>query len=129
MIMTTQAAYIRELESTADKHVQTPVSYTGAAKMIWPLATESPSARSGARFARFTVFAGVAALIVLFWLLVTTPFYVLVFGSLLPIAVWVIYTQSRRHRIRDARSTLAARDQHLGSGAMGPGTPPQPGPA
>jgi hypothetical protein len=119
--MVTQAAYVSELEHTATRHVQAPISYPGARRMIWPLASESAAARSGPWIARFAMYAGVAALLALFWLFGTTLFYGVVFGSLVLIVVWLLYTQARRHRIRDAGSTLATQDQHVGSGGLGGG--------
>jgi hypothetical protein len=87
-----------EIEHTAAKTLQTPVSYTGSLKRIMPMADGG----SGWKV------AGVVALLVLFWLLVTTTFYSIIFGSVLLIIVWFIYTQSRRHRITDARAAVVS---------------------
>ena len=61
---------------------------------------------------------GMALLVGLYWILVSSLVYSCVFVTIAGIWIWVIYTQSRRHRIRDARSTLATRDQHVGSGEL-----------
>lgn len=83
---------------TAAKILQTPVSYTGSLKRIMPMADGG----SGWKV------AAVATMLVLFWLLVTTTFYAIIFGSVLLIIVWFLYTQSRRHRIMDARAAVAS---------------------
>jgi hypothetical protein len=88
-----------DIEHTAAKTLETPVSYTGSFKRIMPMADGG----SGWKV------AGVVALLALFWLLVTTTFYGIIFGSVVLIIVWFIYTQSRRHRIRDARATVDSR--------------------
>lgn len=88
-----------DIEHTAAKTLQTPVSYTGSFKRIMPMADGG----SGWKV------AGVVAMLALFWLLVTTTFYTIIFGSVLLIIVWFIYTQSRRHSIIDARATLASK--------------------
>jgi hypothetical protein len=85
-----------DIEHTAAKPLETPVSYTGSLKRIMPMADGG----SGWKV------AGVVTLLVLFWLLVTTTFYSIIFGSVVLIVVWFIYTQSRRHRIRDARAAV-----------------------
>ena len=83
---------------TAAKILQTPVSYTGSLKRIMPMAVGG----SGWKV------AGVVTMLVLFWLLVTTTFYGIVFGSVLLIIVWFLYTQTRRNRIIDARAAVAS---------------------
>ena len=104
--MTTQAHYVLELENTARKHIQTPVSYIGGYKMIWH--------RTAGALAK----AGWGFLLFLYWLVVTTVFYILIFSTLFLWIPWLIYTQARRHRIRAAREALATRDRNIGSGAM-----------
>lgn len=92
-----QQQNVADIEHTAAKTLQTPVSYTGSLKRIMPIADGG----SGWKV------AGVVTMLVLFWLLVTTTFYSIIFGSLVLIIVWFIYTQSRRHHIRDARAAVA----------------------
>lgn len=108
----TQGQYTLELEQTARKYIATPVSFSGGFHIIWPLAkTESTGFRQlGRQFA-------VGTLLVLWWLLVTVTFYSAIYTVffLLP-WIWLIYTQARRHRIRDARTAIATRDQQIGSG-------------
>jgi hypothetical protein len=84
---------------TAAKILQTPVSYTGSFKRIMPMADGG----SG------WMVAGVVTMLALFWLLVTTTFYGIIFGSILLIIVWFLYTQSRRHHIMDARAAVASK--------------------
>jgi hypothetical protein len=83
---------------TAAKILQTPVSYTGSFKRIMPMADGGSGWKA----------AGIVTMLVLFWLLVTTTFYGIIFGSVLLIIVWFLYTQSRRNRIMDARAAVAS---------------------
>src|SRR5258708_21450353 len=110
--MTTQARYTIELEQIAQRNVQTAVSYTGAAKLIWPLAAGSRGWVSMLRH------AGVAVLLALYWVTVTTTLYALLFGSLFLWFPWLIYTQSRRHLIRDAPSVISIPDQRIGTDSI-----------
>ena len=105
---TSQGQYVDQLERTAQKQISTPISYTGSAHLIWPLSKNQGVAAA----------IGVAVLLGLFWLVVTTGWYMLVFGSLIGIFLWFVYTQSRRHRIREARSAITTRDSHVGRGGM-----------
>ncbi len=95
-----------DLELTAAKDLSTPVSYIGSAHMFMPMARGSTGWLS---FLRYT---GVIILLGLFWLVVTTPFYLLVFAlvpTILPTLLWLVFTNSRRRSIRNARNTLALR--------------------
>jgi hypothetical protein len=98
------AAILSEYRHTAAKTLPTPVSFIGAFKMIWPLSHGSTGAVSVPRY------IGVALLLGIFWAAITTMWYALVFGLILPVGIfWLIFTQQRRHRIHEARNALAGR--------------------
>jgi hypothetical protein len=97
------AAMLAECRHTADKTLSTPVSYIGAAKMIWPLSQGSADWTSALKH------AGVAVLVFLFWVLVTTPLYAVIFSTIVLAIIWAVYTLNRRHHIHQARNILASR--------------------
>lgn len=91
------------LERTARKNLQTPVSYIGAYKVIWPLARGSEGMTNVVRR------ASVAVLLGLYWILVTTVFYALILTTPFPLVLgvpWLVYTLIRRRRIHEARAML-----------------------
>jgi len=100
--MTSANFYNLELERTAAKTLQTPVSFVGSYKWIW---------QENARGKSAGVKIGVGALLVLFWLIVTLQVYWVVFASIIGIFVWWWYTQNRRHSIHDARAAIVGRDR------------------
>lgn len=105
--MTTQAQYTFELEQVASKNVATPVSYIGGWQMF------SPKIQLSSGWTK----TGWVTLAILYVVLVPTLFYAAlssVFGLLW--IGWFVFTQSRRHRIRAARETIATRDNQIGSG-------------
>jgi hypothetical protein len=98
--MTDGGQYIAQMQTTASMDLSTPVSYFGAFRMFGTWMSKCGGWGK----------AGLGALLVLFWLLVTTTFYLTIFSSLLWVA-WLLFTQARRHRIRAAREVLALRTQ------------------
>jgi hypothetical protein len=93
--------HIEVTEYLASKSLATPVSFVGGYRLIRPLA-------KGGGWLRGT---GVGALILLWWLLVSLLFYVVIFGLPILALGWLVFTQARRHRIQAARLALASRSR------------------
>lgn len=99
-----QHASLEQVKHTAARNLCTPISFTGMAKLVWPLsATSSTGWRKAGRY------AWVGVLLVLAWVAGTVSWYALVLGSILFAVPWLIFTQMRRHRIREARAVMASR--------------------
>ena len=94
---------LQDVRQVAQKDLSTPVSFIGSAHLISPMAEGSQGIVGVLRF------TGVLLLILLFWLLVTIPWYVLLFGVPFAWVLWLVFTLHRRRSIRDARAALAGR--------------------
>ena len=95
---------LNETRHTASKNLSTPISFTGMFQNIWPISRVAATTPGWRRALRYT---GVVLLLVLGWM-GTVLWYSLILSILFGVC-WLIYTQARRHRIREARAVLATR--------------------
>jgi hypothetical protein len=100
---TVAAIQFAQAEKVAAKNKSTPVSFIGGYQIIWPLASGSTGFVSVLRY------AGVALLLVLYWIAVTTTFYAVMLSTLLGMVLWLVYTTHRRRTIENARLTVASK--------------------
>jgi len=97
------AIALQQTRQIAKKDLPTPVSFIGSAHLIGPLAEGSTG------FVAVLRFSGVLLHVLLFWLVVTIPWYVLVVAVPFAWIFWLIFTIHRRRSIYDARAALAGR--------------------